>query len=132
MLSRIGDELMAYLLMHTFMFLPLPHNCYMQITGPSLWLSGSGSMMEEGSELQQQELWSRKDRYLTLPSYASRAHRRRRKTEIFDLLSAHGKRVLQRRPYKRRKLNHATTNTKAEHGGQALSVTHRPAPTHSK
>ena len=33
LLSRIGDTLMLFLLMHTSLFLPLPHGCYLQAAG---------------------------------------------------------------------------------------------------
>ncbi|BDA46320.1 probable telomerase reverse transcriptase [Coccomyxa sp. Obi] len=33
LLSRIGDTLMLYLLMHTSLFLPLPNGCFLQVTG---------------------------------------------------------------------------------------------------
>jgi len=33
LLSRIGDILMLYLLMHTSLFLPLPNGCFLQVTG---------------------------------------------------------------------------------------------------
>ena len=36
LLSRIGDTLMLYLLMHTSLFLPLPNGCFLQVTGPPI------------------------------------------------------------------------------------------------
>jgi telomerase reverse transcriptase len=33
LLSRIGDTLMLYLLMHTSLFLPMPNGCFLQVTG---------------------------------------------------------------------------------------------------
>ena len=33
LLSRVGDTLMLFLLMHTSLFLPLPHGCYLQASG---------------------------------------------------------------------------------------------------
>ena len=33
LLSRIGDTLMLFLLMHTSIFLPLPHGCFLQAAG---------------------------------------------------------------------------------------------------
>lgn len=36
LLSRIGDILMLYLLMHTSLFLPLPNGCFLQLTGVSV------------------------------------------------------------------------------------------------
>ena len=36
LLSRIGDTLMLFLLMHTSLFLPLPNGCFLQVTGASI------------------------------------------------------------------------------------------------
>lgn len=36
LLSRIGDTLMLFLLMHTSLFLPLPNGCFLQVTGESI------------------------------------------------------------------------------------------------
>ena len=33
LLSRVGDTLMLFLLMHTSIFLPLPHGCFLQAAG---------------------------------------------------------------------------------------------------
>lgn len=62
LLSRIGDSLMLYLLMHVSIFLPMSNGCYLQVTGTpatqvscsvsvSICLQLEGSCQAEGTNM---------------------------------------------------------------------------------
>jgi hypothetical protein len=64
LLNKVGDSVMIYLLLHTFMFIQLPNNCFLQVSGIPVYKYAK-------RKLQRTRLYSKRHRLLALQHHIS-------------------------------------------------------------